>query len=70
MLLAKRNSTMEKATDLISSLLRREKCHFANQSMYNSHIMDLPLSSFMFQFFLLRMQGVNLQLYSLASHWL
>ena len=54
---------MDKATDLIFHYLMMlclETCLFANLSTYNAHIMGLPLSSYVFQFFLLTMQGVDL----------
>ena len=34
---------------------------WAPDSMQNTHIMDMPLYSFVFQLFSLTMQGVNLQ---------
>ena len=40
--------------------LHPKTCLFANQSAYNTCIMNLPLSSFAFQFFSLTTQGVNL----------
>ena len=49
---AKYNSTMHKATSLIFVFdITSPWDMFANCSMYNTHIMDLPLSSSATQFF-------------------
>ena len=58
---AKHNLTMDKATGLIFSLFDVASCLFVNRSMYNARTMDVPLSSFAFQFLLLTKQGVDLQ---------
>ena len=59
----KHNSTMDKATGLISSLFdiaSPQEVPFC-QLQYVQHIMDLALSSFVLQFFSLTTQGVDLQ---------
>ena len=58
--------TMDKTTGLIFHCLMSlhpEMCLLANHSMYNARIMDLPLFSFVFQFFLLTVQDVDLRWY-------
>ena len=50
------------AMGLFSSLFdvtRPEMCLFTNRRTYNACIIDLPLSSFVFQFFSLTTQGVD-----------